>query len=128
MTQHSNKDIDLKHCFVEHTGNVWKVGTLIDAASTLDTFSFDLNNISLENPITWHMSSVRDALAHLDRIHNANLSMPIIMRADGYIMNGWHRIIRAMSEEKKFILAKRFTENPKPDFVLPIDHPAITRV
>ncbi len=121
-------NIDLRHCFVEHTGNVWRVGTLIKAADVLDAYEFDLSNISLEDPIRWHMSSVRDALAHLDRLRKADISRPIIQRADGCIMNGWHRIIKAMSEGKAFILAKRFKENPKPDFILPLDHPAVLRI
>ena len=124
----TNENIDLRHCFVEHTGNVWRVDTLVKAASTLDVYEFNLSNISLEDPIRWHMSSVRDALAHLDRLRRADISRPIIQRADGCIMNGWHRIIKAMSEGKKFIPAKRFIENPEPDFILPLDHTAILRV
>ena len=130
MTQHLSKNdkIDLRHCFVEHTGNVWKVKTLIKAASTLKAHEFDLSSISLEDPIRWHMNNVRDALAHLDRLRRADTSLPIIQRADGCIMNGWHRIIKAMSEGKKSIPAKIFIENPKPDFVLPLDHPAVLRI
>lgn len=128
MTQHSDKGIDLRHCFVEHTGNVWKVSTLIGAANILDTSKFYLDQVSTAYPITWHMNNVNDVMVHLDRILKADLSVPIILRADGCVMNGWHRIIKAMSEGKKYVLAKRFTKDPKPDFVLPTDHPAVSRV
>ena len=120
--------MDLRHCFVEHTGNVWRVNTLIKAAEGLDVTKFYLDQISPTQPITWHTDVVYDFVVHLHRIFKTDLSVPIILRADGCVMNGWHRIIRAIYEEKEYILAKRFIENPKPDFVLPIDHPAILRV
>jgi len=128
MTQHSDKAIGLRHCFVEHTGNVWRVDTLIKAADVLDTFRLHLSRISTGHLIAWHMSNVHDVLNHLTRIRNANLSVPIILRVDGKVMNGWHRIIRAMYEGKRYILAKQFVANPQPDFILPGDHPAVARV
>lgn len=120
--------MDLNHCFIEHTGNVWRVNTLIKAANALDAFKFYLSRISPTEPVTWNMCNVDEILTHLARIHNAELSIPIILRADGCVMNGWHRIIKAMSEGRKYILAKQFIENPKLDFVLPIDHAAVLRV
>lgn len=128
MIQHSTKDVDLRYCFVEHTGNVWKTSTLIRESGPLRAHRFYLNQVSSKHPLAWHVNNVSNILAHLNRIHNADMSMPIILRADGCIMNGLHRVVRALYEGRNYVLAKQFIKNPKPDFVLPTDHPAVLRV
>jgi len=42
------------------------------------------------------------------------VEFPIILDEDGEIMDGGHRIMRAMLEGKSSILAVRFDENPPP--------------
>jgi len=120
--------MDLSNCFVEHTGNVWKVETLINASAKLSVFKFYLDKISLEYPIAWHLTNIRDIINHFNRIDNANLRTPIILRPDGRVMNGWHRIIKAMAQNKKYVLAKQFTESPPPDFILPTNDKNVLRI
>lgn len=120
--------MDLSSCFVEHTGNVWKVETLIDASAKLNVFKFYLDKISLEYPMAWHLTNVRDIIVHFNRINNANLHTPIILRPDGRVMNGWHRIIKAMTQKREYVLAKQFIKVPLPDFVLPTSNENILRI
>lgn len=120
--------MDLRNCFVEHTGNVWRIETLILASARLKTFRFYLDNISLNDPITWRLANVRDATFHFNRVNSADLSVPIVLRSDGCIMDGWHRVIKAIVQKRKYILARQFVKNPPPDFILPKNNKNVLRV
>jgi len=43
-------------------------------------------------------------------------SYPIILGVDGRVMDGMHRIARALLHGEPTILARRFLEHPEPDF------------
>ena len=48
------------------------------------------------------------------RLNNADLNCPIILDEDGEIMDGRHRIVKAIITHEKTIKAVRFDENPEP--------------
>ncbi len=105
----------LKHCFIDWKGNLWRDSTLIKASKGLPVLPFDITNISLDETIRWKISNLRDYVNHFKRVRDADCSIPIILRSDGYPMDGWHRIIKAKSEGIK-LTARRFVKDPKPDF------------
>lgn len=105
----------LKHCFIDSEGNVWKDSTLIKAAADLPVEPFKILDISLDEIIRWKMINLRDYIAHYKRVQDADCSIPIILRSDGYPMDGWHRIIKAWVNGES-LTAKRFVKNPEPDF------------
>ncbi len=47
----------------------------------------------------------------------ANLSHPIVLSQDGRVMDGMHRVCRALIEGRKTIRAVRFEVDPEPDYV-----------
>ena len=51
---------------------------------------------------------------HVKQILKVNIDYPIILDEDGEIMDGRHRIMKAILEGKETIKAVRFDENPKP--------------
>jgi hypothetical protein len=104
-----------KNYFIDEDGNIWKEKTLIEASKDLVIFSFDLGNISLDEQILWQTNNVRDYTLHYKRLAECNLKEPIILRSDGYPMDGWHRIIKAISKGVKTLPARRFKIDPKPD-------------
>ena len=53
-------------------------------------------------------------MGHMKSVNSANLKYPIILDEDGEVMDGRHRIMKAMLENKKTIKAVRFNENPSP--------------
>jgi len=65
-----------------------------------------------EGPITW-----RAILEHVRLIDEADLSFPIILAADGAVMDGRHRIAKAVREGRADIEAVQFAEDPEPDHV-----------
>ncbi len=57
----------------------------------------------------------REVMTHAQRIYEADFSHPIILSASGRVMDGGHRIARALLLDKKEIDAVQFPEDPEPD-------------
>ena len=105
----------LKRCFIDESGNIWKDSTLIRESKGIETTPFDVSTIGLDEVLRWKIVNIRDYIAHYDRIKNADCSIPIILRSDGYPMDGWHRIIKARAEGLQ-LTSRRFIKDPEPDF------------
>ena len=56
-------------------------------------------------------------MQHMRLIDEADLSHPIILDQDGRVMDGMHRVCKAVRDGKDQILAFRFVTDPEPDFV-----------
>ncbi len=54
---------------------------------------------------------------HAKLINQADLSYPVILDKGGRIMDGMHRVCKAMLDGHQSILASQFTEEIKPDYV-----------
>ena len=62
--------------------------------------------------VTW-----RNVIGHMALIETADPGYPIILAANGEVMDGRHRIAKAMLTGKTTIEAVQFTNDPKPDYV-----------
>lgn len=49
------------------------------------------------------------------RIINCDIEKPIILDDLGQVADGVHRILKALCEDKKYIMAYRLAEMPSPD-------------
>lgn len=58
--------------------------------------------------------TLREMVMHMNAVNNADLETPIILDEDGELMDGRHRIMKAMLLGNKTIKAVRFDENPTP--------------
>ena len=56
---------------------------------------------------------------HARRIYEADLAFPMILAADGGLMDGGHRIAKAWLLGQETIAAVQFPDNPAPDYVVP---------
>jgi len=98
----------------------WDVDRLVELSRTLPVRSVPLSEIreldeALDHdgqPITW-----RGFVEHAALMHEADLAFPIILAADGAVMDGRHRVARALLEGRATIDVVRFPEDPAPDFV-----------
>lgn len=63
-------------------------------------------------PPTW-----RSLVAHFELLQAAELTYPIILAADGAVMDGRHRAAKALLEGRPSIDAVQFREDPPPDYV-----------
>ena len=60
--------------------------------------------------------TVRAIVEHARLIRDADLSFPVILGPDGRVMDGMHRIARAMLEGRTEVSAVRFPALPEPDY------------
>ena len=59
----------------------------------------------------------RAMLEHVKLMDDADLSFPIILAADGGVMDGMHRVAKAVREGRSEIAAVQFLVDPPPDYV-----------
>ncbi len=105
-----------KNCFIDGPGNIWRINTLIEQSKDLTVFLFKVDSVNVDEVIRWKLVNLRDYYIHFARVKDADLTIPIILRNDGYIMVGWHRVIKAMAEGVRYLGARQFVVNPAPDF------------
>ena len=59
----------------------------------------------------------RDVAEHARLIDESNFGFPIILSSDGRIMDGMHRVLKALIQGRSQIEAVRFEIDPEPDYV-----------
>ena len=101
---------------------IWDVDRLVELSKSLpiadvpiceigeldETFWFDTND---EQP------TCRRIALHAKLINETDLKHPIILSQDGRVMDGMHRVCKALIEGKGTILAVRFEVDPEPDHI-----------
>jgi hypothetical protein len=65
-----------------------------------------------DGPPTW-----RALLEHVRLIDEADFAFPIILSASGAVMDGMHRVAKAVRQGRTDIEAVQFSEDPEPDHV-----------
>jgi hypothetical protein len=55
-------------------------------------------------------------IEHARLMHEVDVSYPVILGVDGRVMDGMHRIARAILEGTTTVRAVRFREQPDPDY------------
>ena len=107
----------VQDCFINNNGQVYKGESLRKAAEDLPIIEYQICSEEIfEELIHWQLKNFRDFLVHYQRVTDADLSKPIILRSDGCIMDGWHRVIKAIREGKISLQAKKFIIDPQPDY------------
>jgi hypothetical protein len=100
----------------------WDVGKLVMLARSLPLERVLLSEIrELDEPYWSNFGTrdltCRDIVDHARLIQACDLRYPIILSSDGRVMDGMHRVARALLEGQTEIAAVRFTEDPEPDYV-----------
>lgn len=97
----------------------WSTKRLWELSKDLTPFDFEISSFDGFDEDIWFgdysAPTVRKVLDHHRKIQEADFTFPIIIGADGTVMDGVHRICRAYLEGRKTIPAVRFNENPPPD-------------
>lgn len=98
----------------------WDVDRLIELSAQLPRRRVTLSQIreldepwsGSDEPPTW-----RSLVAHVRLMDDADLGFPIILAADGVVMDGRHRVAQALRLGLLDIEAVQFPEDPPPDHV-----------
>ena len=98
-------------------GDEWITDRLIAASKDLPVFDLPVKHIDISS---WPWGNIEDVAQFAYRVKRTNdvdLQYPVIMNDKGYIMNGWHRVVKAIIEGKESVKAVRFDKTPPPDYV-----------
>ena len=99
---------------------LWYTERLWELSKDLEPFEIEVEGIAELDQNCWFTTrepTLRGVAAHSRLITNADLTKPIILNADGSLMDGGHRICRALLEGRSTISAVRFETMPEPDAV-----------
>ena len=93
----------------------WAVSRLIELSRNFPVMEIPLNHLNVY--CKYNGLTLREMAMHMKAVDAADLSFPIILDEDGELMDGRHRIIKAMITNAETIKAVRFDENPSPCIV-----------
>ncbi len=101
--------------------DAWDVDRLVDLAAELPVIDIAVEDIAeLDEPYWFEDSdeavTVRKVVEHARLIGEVDLAHPIILDVDGRVMDGMHRVARALLEGHGTVRAVRFVEQPPPDY------------
>jgi hypothetical protein len=98
----------------------WDVDRLIQLSAPLPRKWVSLDRIR-ELDEEWfggdERATWRGMIDHMRLIEAADLSFPIILAADGRVMDGMHRVVKASLAGRSEIEAVQFERDPEPDSV-----------
>lgn len=97
-------------------GKKWLVSTLVVASKDLKPFDMPINYIDRSYFPLQYSDNFQDVVNEINRVQDADLTKPIIISACGVLMDGRHRVLKAMLKGKKTIKAVQFSSNPKEDY------------
>ena len=110
------------HLWAAATGfDAWDVGRLISLSRGLPVHAVAVASIGEVDTVYWFDGStavptVRAVVEHARQMRDADLSFPVILGPGGRVMDGMHRIARAMLEGRTEVSAVRFPALPEPDY------------
>lgn len=90
----------------------WSVSRLFELARNLPIMDIPLDHLSVY--YTYEKLTLREMVTHMKAVNDSDLDKPIIMDEDGELMDGRHRLMKAMLLGNATIKAVRFDENPSP--------------
>lgn len=99
----------------EHHWNgkkAWVMAKLIEAAKDLPVFDLPLLHIDIDVAPWGRDHTIESFAYHVKRAQKADMSYPVIMNDSGFIMNGWHRVLKALVEGRESVKAVRFEVTP----------------
>jgi hypothetical protein len=100
--------------------DAWDVDDLIAASSGLPVREVAIDSIADVDTDFWFKfgptPTVRRIIDQVRLIQKVDLSYPIILGSDGRVMDGMHRIARAILDGHSIIKAVQFIAEPEPDY------------
>ena len=100
----------------------WDVRRLVELSRTFACERVPLSSIrELDEPYWANESpqrmTCREVVEHARLMLDCDLAFPVILSSDGRVMDGMHRICKALLEGRSEIDAVRFAQDPEPDYI-----------
>lgn len=101
----------------------WHIETIWQAAALCPVEDALIDAIEELDEDCWfegdgRIPTVRAVADHARQINEADLERPIILSSDGHVLDGMHRVARALLEGRQIVKAQRLPVEPAPDWTL----------
>ncbi|HZO79514.1 MAG TPA: hypothetical protein VFB39_15855 [Solirubrobacteraceae bacterium] len=101
--------------------DAWDVDRLVELSRGLPVERVLVDSIAEIDTVYWfdggdELPTVRNVVEHARLISEVDVSYPIILGHDGRVMDGMHRVARALLEGRPVIDAVRFESAIEPDY------------
>lgn len=99
--------------------DAWDVDRLVELSRDLAVTAIPLSSLTEIDSNCWSLdetTSVREVAEHVRLVNEADTRYPIILAASGRVMDGMHRVAKALARGDESILAVRFAVDPAPDY------------
>ena len=102
------------------------VERLWQLARELEVFEVSIDDLSdFDSDEPWHghgadTPTCQSVAPHAKRIQNCDLTFPIILSSESYVLDGMHRVAKAWISGLKTVSAIQFDEPVDPDLVLQV--------
>lgn len=106
---------------------IWEVERLWELARDLPVKLVRLDQLDDLDRVGWHGQAqhygrltIREVADHARRIQAATFDHPIILSAEGHLLDGFHRVAKAYLLGMTAIPAVQFATNPSPNRLRPL--------
>lgn len=101
--------------------NAWDVDRLVERSSGFPVITIALDEISELDENFWYQGAAdvpttRSLVEHCRLIQETDLDFPIILSPEGRVMDGMHRVTKALLLGHKSVKAVQFKEDIQPDY------------
>jgi hypothetical protein len=104
----------------EHGLDAWDVDRIVELTTSLPVEDVDLADLFEIDTVywfdDWQRPTVRKVVEHIRFVQEVDPSHPIVLGPDGRVMDGMHRVARALLEGRATITARRLRVLPDPDY------------
>ncbi|MCY3555578.1 MAG: chromosome partitioning protein ParB [Gemmatimonadetes bacterium] len=98
---------------------IWYTERLWELAKDLPVYVAEVERFAELDRDCWfgegRTPTIREVADHCRRINETDTRYPLIINDNGQLMDGGHRLARALLEGRKTVKAVRFEEMPEPD-------------
>lgn len=99
----------------------WDVNRLVELTKNFERQRVKLDSIQEIDQAFWFgdkhdKPTCRAIVEHMRLIKETDFSYPIILSSYGRVMDGMHRVAKALLEGQETIEAVQFSQDPKPDY------------
>lgn len=118
--EHGYIESDDENLYYWKCSRLWKLSETMEIEHVpLESFDWTAENEnfkcnSLSDPPLW-----RDIGNQAKQILATDLQYPIVISAEGNVMDGMHRVLKSYAFGLPTVKAVRFTKTPPPDMVVP---------
>lgn len=99
---------------------IWDVHRLVELTRAYPVQQVPLSQIRELDECFWFQgepATCRAVALHAKLIQQVDPAYPIILSASGRVMDGMHRVCKALLENKAALPAVQFVEDPEPDYI-----------